>query len=393
MVEDPLHATHEGVVLIDQTGHRALGFGRVAAHEVRSHHGLHDFTQRAGNRPTRPPGIGFVGTRRDGADVVGRIELEAGTVGHRGDGGCGAKLTDGFSNGQCVVHRERGGYGIAFAVSIAFVIETVGAVADHVGQVDHRERVHRAVAVGVGVVNTDAARVEAVHGRVEDRRGHRAAKTHARLFCTGGVVHCAAQQQDVGNHGFGLRHVVAVGAVGFNAARVVAALRGGVVALLDDGVLNVAFVAFVVVEVVVVVAGQNGITQVDGAAKPFDAVILVVVNLDELKLRAVAHALQGQAVDFVVGACNQTAFSNAHVAQHTAVVRRVVAAKGANEVAAFAFNVADGARAEAGAGVAAAKLRGKTLNHHAAPFTQTVKISVKAAEGDGVGGRAVGHQL
>ena len=91
----------------------------------------------------------------------------------------------------------------------------------------------------------------------------------------------------------------------------------------------------------------------------------------------VADALQGQAIDFIVRASDQSALGDTNVAQCAGIVGRVVAAVHGNVRAAFALDVTDLATAEAGPGATLSVLRGKALDDDATPFAQPVEVVIE----------------
>src|SRR5690606_16043613 len=183
-------------------------------------------------------------------------------------------------------------------------------------------------------------------------------------------------------------------AVGLDATRIIAAGGSGLGRiLLHDGVLDVALVALVEVDVVVIVAGQHDVPGIDGAAEPLDAIIEIAMHLHVLQVGAVAHAHQGQAVDLVVGSGHAACLGDAYITQGAAVVGRVVAAVIADLIPAFAFHVADRTRAVAGGAGADGVLGCEALDHHAAPLTLAVEVGILAREGDRRVGRAIGDEL
>src|SRR5690606_31543614 len=80
-----------------------------------------------------------------------------------------------------------------------------------------------------------------------------------------------------------------------------AAIGHGGRALGDDAELGAAAPAGVGVQAVVVRAVDDDVTQIDRAAKDFDAVVRAVVGLDVFDHRARTDAGQGQGLKLVVG--------------------------------------------------------------------------------------------
>ena len=79
--------------------------------------------------------------------------------------------------------------------------------------------------------------------------------------------------------------------------------------------LGAALVPVIHVECVVVVEERRKPLDVDGAAKPLEAVVEAEGHLAMLHGRARAHASKGDAVDLIVGADDCTRVPNSHVAQ------------------------------------------------------------------------------
>ena len=198
----------------------------------------------------------------------------------------------------------------------------------HVGRHAPRDaRAHLAGAVAHlcgrrGIGELEAHALETRDQEVAHReRGATAKVRPARAFGTLNAVRVAAQR-DVVNLWVRARQQVVVELVVVGLDAVV-----GVVAALGDGdELRPTAPAERPVEAVVGGVGGDRVLDVGRAAEPFQCVVAVHVHLDVLVGAAAAHALKGNAIQFVVGAELDAGELDAHVAHGAAAVVRVGAA-------------------------------------------------------------------
>ena len=122
-------------------------------------------------------------------------------------------------------------------------------------------------------------------------------------------------------------------------------------------------------------------SNISCTTEPLDTIILVTVNLNVINHSAVTHTLQSQTIDLVVWTSDQTAFSNTHITDNTAVIVGNIAAVFFNEVTAFTLNVTpDFTVGETSASVALTILWCEALNNYATPFAHAIIVSVEAAK-------------
>ena len=131
---------------------------------------------------------------------------------------------------------------------------------------------------------------------------------------------------EVGDHRVGARQLV-VGTTGTTAVVELEALVGVRAFLDDEDELGAAGPAIGVVHGVVADTGQNNVLHVDGATEHLDAIVLVVVDLDIVDRGAVTNALEGDAVQLVLGRNFETGITQLHILVDTGVVGRNVAAE------------------------------------------------------------------
>ena len=131
---------------------------------------------------------------------------------------------------------------------------------------------------------------------------------------------------EVGDDRVGTRELI-VGATGATAVVKLEALVGVRAFLDDEDELGAASPTIGVVHGVVADTGQNDIFHVDGATEHLDAIVLVVVDLDVVDSRAITNALEGDAVELVIGRDFETGITQLHVLVDTGIVGRNVAAE------------------------------------------------------------------
>ena len=256
----------------DHAGQRAGEPASFAPrHFVRQRRGTRGagVVRRRFRHPDRPSlGPVLVGALH-GADVGGRVEeRETAQVRRRHHlpaGGDVAVAKQGL-DGAHIVAFHHGGAVEAHAVEAYAAAQLVQGVALHaqaVGAAFH----HRVVEAQSGA----APQADGAFAWVADDGHVGDARQRARL---GGLVAFAV---------VGLDAVVA-----------------SIVRLVDQQVLDAALPAVGPVEGVVGVAGEHDVLGVHGAAEELHAVVEIVVNLDEIHVRAAAHALEGDAVQLVL---------------------------------------------------------------------------------------------
>ena len=217
-----------------------------------------------------------------------------------------------------------------------------------------------------------------------DSCSNRTAQTHTKL--TGAVSRVATDNGYVGNDTSSLWSIVFVRRVKLDTARVVRTHWCSTSSLVLDNqcILNIALITLIEIYIVIVIVSEQRMFNVDCAAKPFNAIVLVTMNLNIVNQGAVTNSLKGQTINFIVGSSDQAALSDTHVTDNTAVVSWYVATIFLNKVTAFTEDIAPAfAVSKTGACSALTILWGETLDYNTAPFAHTIVIFIcKAAKGD-----------
>ena len=162
----------------------------------------------------------------------------------------------------------------------------------------------------------------------------------------------------------------------------------------NQRVLDIAHIAFVKVDIIIVIVGKNRVSHIYSTTEPLDTIILVTVNLNIVDQCTVTNTLQSQTVNLVIWTSDQAAFSDTHITDNTAVVVGSSAAVLFNKVSAFTLYVTPGfAVGITNTSVALAILWCETLNDYTAPLASTIIASIKAAESNWACSRTVSNQL
>ena len=159
-------------------------------------------------------------------------------------------------------------------------------------------------------------------------------------------------------------------------------------------ILNIALITLVKINVVIVIVGEQRMFNIDCAAKPFNTVVLVTMNLNIVNQGTVTNTLKGQTINFIVGTSDQAALSDTHVTDNTAVVGWYVATIFLNKVTAFTEDIAPAfAVGKTGTCSTLTILWGETLDHNTTPFAHAIVIRINRTKSNWACGRPIGNQL
>ena len=165
-------------------------------------------------------------------------------------------------------------------------------------------------------------------------------------------------------------------------------------ALVNQDVLGTTAPAIGVIHGVIVVAGQNDVAQINRTTEHFNTVIGVVVDLDEVDVRAGTHTLECDTVQLVARVQTEASETNLNVAQLTGAIGRLIATEQAGRAFTRFRTIGRATNSSTRTGVD----RSETVDHQAAPLTFVIRtgaaFNVRAGgEDDRVGRRTDSVQL